>query len=140
MKPRYSDLNHLGFCTTPAYPSHDGKKHSEDELLKQVKRLKDRYNNDARGQYKTTHYDIFLFSSNSPCPRCAENIVETVKDINSDVLFDGWYISYNQEYMHQGESTLPKTKEIIEEYNNSLDTVKKRITILPEYRPLKRIL
>ena len=133
--PKYNDLKAIKFCTNDARPSENGQTHSEDKLLLQINTLKKKFkNNDTYG--KNT-YDIFLFSYLSPCPRCAWNIVEAVKGMNNDTLFDGWYISYNDEYEYpKGKSTLQKTKDIINEYNKGGG---KPITILPQYLPMKRI-
>eukprot|EP00731_Ephydatia_muelleri_P000131 Em0001g131a len=71
-QPTYQDLTKVGFCTKAAYPSFDGQIHSEDKLLPRVNTLKTKYLKSAT--YKATQYDIFLFSYNNPCPRCAGEI------------------------------------------------------------------
>ena len=133
-QPTYQDLTKVGFCTNAAYPSFDGQIHSEDKLLPRVNTLKTKYLKSAT--YKATQYDIFLFSYNSPCPRCAKEIVEAAKGMAGDNLFNGFYISYNQEYIYNKKSTLPDTKNTFKTYNDDQGNAKK-ITLLPEYHPLK---
>lgn len=137
-KPTYDQLFNIKFCTDTVpllpYPSGDGQTHSEDNLFKKhLDVLKKNYAKNADFQGK--HYDIFLFSENSPWPRCAQAIVDAVKSMNGDVLFDGFYVSYNKLYANKqgpGASTLAETRRIITAYNNETNTAK-RITLLPEY-------
>ena len=108
----YAELRDKWLCTGAAKPSQDRKTHSEDMLVKEWPDLK---NNLTKHLEKKEYnsYDAFLYTFNSPCPRCARRIPSSLND--SAYI----YITFTQEYINnEGIRTLKETRNIFNTHNS----------------------
>ena len=115
----YNTLTKKGLCDWSAPNPHNNNDHSEQILLQRAFNvLKQNYNT----EYKTLQYDILLYTFNSPCPTCAEMIVNTLSEAREAFELR---VAYHQRYIWRnakppdpdGTQLLQKSTDIFTNFN-----------------------